>query len=80
MNDYNFETMSRIELRNYLNSHRDNAQAWEAFFTKLGENRSSDQNQWYPAPLDAESTKITETAIKQKIGEIENKSKLSYGE
>ncbi|KJH69422.1 hypothetical protein UH38_24055 [Aliterella atlantica CENA595] len=64
--------MSRIELRNYLNSHRDDNRAWDVFFTKLGQDRSSNSNQWYPAPLDEESTRITEEAIKQKIQEKES--------
>lgn len=67
--------MSRIELRNYLFSHRDDNRAWEAFFAKLGQDRSFDQNQWYPAPLDEDSIRITEEAIKQKIKEIEGKEK-----
>lgn len=75
MTELNFETMSRVELRNYLNSHRDDSQAWDAFFAKLGQDRSISQNQWYPAPLDSDSIRITEEAIKQKIKEIEGKEK-----
>lgn len=72
MTELNFETMSRIELRNYLFSHRDDNRAWDAFFAKLGQDRSSDPHQWYPAPLDEESIRITEEAIKQKIQEKES--------
>lgn len=75
MTELNFETMSRIELRNYLFSHRDDNRAWEAFFAKLEQDRSISQNQWYPAPLDSDSIRITEEAIKQKIKEIEGKEK-----
>lgn len=72
MTDQNFEAMSRAQLRSYLNSHRDDSQAWEVFFAKLNENRASDRGLWYPAPLDEESVKITEAAIKQRIEEIES--------
>lgn len=72
MTEINFDAMSRAQLRSYLNSHRDDSQAWEVFFAKLNENRDLDQSSWYPAPLDEESVKITEEAIKQKIQEIEN--------
>lgn len=75
MTELDFEAMSRVELRNYLNSHRDDNRAWDAFFAKLGQDRSSNQNQWYPAPLDEESIRITEEAIKQKIEEIESREK-----
>lgn len=75
MTELNFEAMSRVELRNYLNSHRDDNRAWEAFFVKLGQDRSLDRNQWYPAPLDEESIRITEEAIAQKIKEIESNEK-----
>lgn len=72
MTQLNFEAMSRAQLRSYLNSHRDDSQAWDVFFAKLNESRASDQGLWYPAPLDEESVKITEAAIKQKIEEIES--------
>lgn len=72
MTEQDFETMSRAQLRSYLNSHRDDSQAWDVFFAKLNASRTFDQGSWYPAPLDEESIRVTEEAIKQKIQEIES--------
>lgn len=75
MTELDFETMSRVELRDYLNSHRDDNRAWDALFAKVEQDRSSNPNQWYPAPLDEDTIRITEEAINQKIREIESKKK-----
>lgn len=68
----NFRAMSRTELKTYINAHRDDAEAWDAFFDKLQQDKSTD-TKWYPAPLDEESIKVGEEAIRQKIQEIESK-------
>lgn len=36
----NFKEMSRAELRNYVQAHRDDDEAWDAFFEKLVGERS----------------------------------------
>lgn len=64
------ESMSRAELKIYLSEHRNDSGAWEVFFTRLDQERSPG-SQWYAAPLDEETTKITEQAIQQKVKELE---------
>lgn len=68
----NFRAMSRTELKTYINAHRDDDEAWDVFFDKLQQERSLD-TKWYPAPIDEESVKVGEAAIRQKIQEIESK-------
>lgn len=68
----NFKEMSRAELKTYVTAHRDDDEAWDAFFEKLSTERSPD-TKWYPAPLDEESIRIGEEAMRQKIQEIESK-------
>lgn len=68
----NFKEMSRQELKAYVMTHRDDNEAWDVFFEKLEQERSPD-TKWYPAPLDEESIRIGEEAIRQKIQEIENR-------
>ena len=63
----NFKEMSRIELKTYVNAHRDDNEAWDAFFEKLEQERSSEQV-WYPAPLDDEAVTIMEEAFREKLG------------
>lgn len=38
----NFKEMSRTELKTYVNAHRDDSEAWEAFFEKIEQERSPD--------------------------------------
>ncbi|PSB49188.1 hypothetical protein C7B80_03035 [Cyanosarcina cf. burmensis CCALA 770] len=71
----NFKEMSRADLRTYVTEHRDDEEAWDAFFAKLEQERSPD-TKWYPAPLNEESIRIGEEAIRQKIQEIENRRSL----
>lgn len=68
----NFRAMSRTELKTYINAHRDDDEAWDTFFEKLQQEESPD-TKWYPAPLDEESIKIGEEAMRRKIQEIESK-------
>ena len=63
----NFNEMSRAELKTYVLAHRDDDEAWGIYLAKLP--RGGKQ---YPAPLDEESIRIGEEAIRQKIQEIEN--------
>ncbi len=64
----NFNAIPRSELLAYLKEHREDDAAWGIYLD--GRNPNS---QKYPAPLDEESIKITEEAIRQKIQEIENR-------
>lgn len=74
----NFEEMSRAELRTYVTDHRDDEEAWDAFFAKIEQERSP-ETKWYPAPLDEESIRIGEEGIRQKIQEIENRRARENG-
>lgn len=59
-----FDTMSRAELLAYLKAHRDDDEAWGKYLDQRNPNAKQ-----YPAPLDEESIKIMEEAIKRKINE-----------
>lgn len=63
----NFKEMSRTELKTYVTAHRDDDEAWDAFFTKLEQERIPEQV-WYPAPLDDEGIRIMEEAFQEKLG------------
>ena len=66
----NFNEMSRAELLAYIKSHRDDDEAWGIYLDR----RSPDETAtWYPAPLDEESIRIGEEAMRQKIQEIESR-------
>jgi hypothetical protein len=73
----NFKEMSKEELIAYVKKHRTDSEAVrELFFNR----RSPDETAtWYPAPLDEESIRIGEEAIRQKIQEIESKRSASEG-
>lgn len=60
----NFDTMSRAELLAYLKAHRDDDEAWGKYLDQRNPNAKQ-----YPAPLDEESIKIMEEAIKSKIND-----------
>lgn len=62
----NFKEMSRTELKTYVNAHRDDNGAWDAFFEKLEQERSCD-TKWYPAPLDDEGVTVMEEAFREKL-------------
>ena len=64
----NFDQMSRAELKAYVLAHRDDDEAWNAFMSKPVARSGP-----YPAPLDEESIRIGEEAIRKKIQEIENR-------
>lgn len=66
----NFREMSRSELLAYCKLHRDDDEAWGIYL----DGRSPDETAtWYPAPLDEESIRIGEEAMRQKIQEIESR-------
>lgn len=70
MNKPNFYEMPRAELLAYLKTHREDDEAWGIYLDR----RSPDETAtWYPAPLDEESIRISEEAIRQKIQELENR-------
>lgn len=63
----NFNEMSRSELLAYLKEHRTDDEVWGIYLDR----RSPDETAtWYPAPLDEESIRIGEEAIRQKTQEI----------
>lgn len=68
----NFDAMSRAELKAYVLAHRDDDEAFHAF-----RNKPATRSEPYPAPLDEESIRIGEEAIRQKIQEIENKRRAA---
>ena len=68
----NFKEMSRAELKTYVTAHRNDSEAWDAFFEKLEQEQSPD-TKWYPPPLNEEGIRIMEEAFRQKIQEIENR-------
>ena len=63
-----FNTMSRAELLAYLKEHRTDDEAWGIYLDRRNPNAKK-----YPAPLDEESIRIGEEAIRQKIEEIESR-------
>lgn len=65
----NFNTMSRAELLEYLKAHRDDDEAWGKYLDQRNPNTKQ-----YPAPLDEESIKIMEEAIKRKINKQQSSS------
>ena len=68
----NFEEMTNAELRAYALAHREDMEPLRVLYNR----RSPDSEAtWYPAPLTPETIKISESAIKQRIQEIENKKK-----
>lgn len=74
MDKPDFNAMSRAELLAYLKEHRTDDEAWRIFLDRRSPNAKK-----YPAPLDEESIKIGEEAIRQKIQEIENRRSLENG-
>lgn len=60
----NFDQMSRPELRQYVLTHKQDEEAWEAYMNKPAKRGPS-----YPAPLDAESIKIMEDAFHLHLGD-----------
>lgn len=60
----NYNSMSRAELLAYLKTHRDDDEAWGIYLDQRNPNAKQ-----YPAPVDEESIKIMEEAIKRKINE-----------
>ena len=67
MDKPDFNAMPRAELLTYLKEHRTDDEAWGVYL----DGRSSDQTAtWYPAPLDEESIRIGEDAIRQKIEKL----------
>ncbi len=69
-----FNAMSRAELLAYLKEHRTDDEAWGIFLDRRNPNTKK-----YPAPLDEESIRIGEDAIRQKIQEVESKRSASEG-
>lgn len=68
MNKPNFKEMSRTELRAYIIKTHDEEAIQELFI-----NRRNPNAKVFPAPVDEESIRIGEEAIRQKIQEIEKK-------
>lgn len=66
----NFKSMSLAELRDYVKQHRTDDDAIHELFV----NRRNPNAKQYPAPLDGESIKIMEEAIKRKINEQQHSS------
>ena len=64
----NFNQMSRAEMLVYLKEHITDDEAWGIFLDQRNPNAKK-----YPAPLDEESIRIGEDAIRQKLQEIERK-------
>lgn len=61
----NFKEMTKNQLVAYVKEHRTDEEAIRELFQHR---RSPDSTAtWYPAPLDAESIRITEEAIKDKV-------------
>lgn len=60
----NFNEMSRSELLAYLKEHRTDDEAWGIY---LDRRQPDETATWYPAPVDEESTRIGEEAIREKI-------------
>ena len=61
----NCDEMSLAELKAYVLAHRDDDEAWGIYLDKLP--RGGKQ---YPAPLDEESIRIGEEAIREKIEKL----------
>lgn len=72
MSNLDFQAMSRSELKTYLFSHRDDEAAWRVFFDKLELERDPNTIT-YPAPLDPESMRISEEAIRRRCEEMDRK-------
>lgn len=70
----NFDQMSRAEMLVYLKEHRTDDEAWGIFLDRRNPNAKK-----HPAPLDEESIRIGEDAIRQKLQEIERKRLTSEG-
>lgn len=69
----NFKEMTKPELITYVKEHRTDDEAIRELFVNR---RSPDETAtWYPAPLDPESIRITEEAIRSKVQEIENEQR-----
>lgn len=63
----NFNEMSRAELLAYLKQHRTDDEAWGIYL----DGRSPDKTaNWYPMPLDEESIRIGEEAIREKLKKL----------
>jgi hypothetical protein len=65
MNKPNFKEMSKSELIAYIKQNRTDDQAIRELFV----NRRNPNATWYPAPLDPESIRITEEAIRNRVQE-----------
>lgn len=63
-----FKAMTRSELLTYIKEHRENEEAWGVYLDSLPAGGKR-----YPPPVDEESIKIMENAIREKIQEVENK-------
>lgn len=60
-----FKEMTKSELLTYVREHRTDDEAIRELFVNR---RSPDETAtWYPAPLDPESIRITEEAIRNKV-------------
>lgn len=66
----NFNAMSRSELLAHLKEHRTDDEAWGIY---LDRRSPDDTATWYPAPIDEESIRIGEEAIRQKTQKIESR-------
>lgn len=68
MNKPDFKEMPRDELIAYVKQNRTDDEAIRELFV----NRRNPNAKKYPAPLDPESIRVTEEAIRNKVLEIEN--------
>lgn len=62
-----FKSMSLAELRDYVKKHRNDDEAIHELFV----NRRNPDAKQYPPPLDEESIKVMEEALRRKVGELE---------
>ncbi len=69
MNKPNFKEMSRVDLRAYIVATHDEEAIQELFVNRRDPNAKK-----YPAPLDEESIRIGEEAIREKIRSLTSKS------
>ncbi len=65
MNKPNFKEMSKSELIAYIKQNRTDDEAIRELFV----NRRNPNATWYPAPLDPQSIRITEEAIRNRVQE-----------
>lgn len=69
MDKPNFKEMSRVDLRGYIVATHDEEAIQELFVNRRDPNAKK-----YPAPLDEESIRIAEEAIREKIRSLTSKS------